>query len=294
MSLRRPPFLEPKQRALFDALGRGELGLADHADLLPIAIDHGIAAHCAFVARQSGQVVPELWRSRLHQVAGQNLLVRSQLDELAGRLNAAGVPWLAGKGWLRQLDPVLGERLMGDIDLYVPQAAHGALGAALEGAYVAGLQGGEAYNNARVFRPVGSGVDVDVHYAVHGALAAADAPVEPLVERAERRGEVPCPCPADDYIITLIDALCGAWNNPLRRLWELAILRERLNPNERAEALAVAGLKADAERAVEAAFASRKFQRSYRRALVVTLCRASRHPVRRLIALAALRLGART
>jgi hypothetical protein len=292
MSL-RPPFLSAAERACLDALGRGELALAEHAAVLPQAIVHGIAAHCARVAQKAGQEVPQAWSDRLLQVEAQNLLVHAQLRQLTESLNAAGIPWLAGKGWLRQLDPLLGARLMGDVDIYVAEAAKTKLFEALAGAYTRSARRGDARTSARVLRPQSTGVSLDVHFAVHGALAATDAPIEPLVERAERRGAVPCPSPADDYIITLFDALCGAWNNPLRRLWELRALSARLPTAERSTALAAAGLKPDAERGVEAAFASRWLQRNYRSALALTLCRASLRPTHRLLALAALRFGMR-
>ncbi len=123
MKLVKPPWV-PKRltgqwREVFEALRRGRAQLSDYDSAYELAIAHQLCAPLASYALERGDEVPERWRTRLNHVRAQNLIFETCLASLAEQLDALNVPWFVTRGAARLADPLVPDRLCGDVDLYI-------------------------------------------------------------------------------------------------------------------------------------------------------------------------------
>ena len=232
-----PKRLNGKRRAVFEALRDGHAELRNHDDLYELAIAHQLCAPLANYALNRGEEIPERWRERLHNVRAQNLVFESHLASLAQHLDDLSVPWFVTRGAARLADPIIPDRLCGDIDLYIlPQdwlRIERELSAKAE--FERTVQRGEKNRSTRHFlwRP-SLEVQLDFHLSVSPFHSEGGAGYELLMQRRVRNAHgLWVLSPEDDYGMALLEALIEAPANRLRRLWELDSLYERLKPGER-------------------------------------------------------------
>lgn len=290
-----PPQLTGAQRAQLEAL-RSSGDLPDEADFLELAIAHQVAAPLAVWAQRRGAVVPEPWLRRLAQVRAMNLGIEQQAAWVGQALDGAGINWVVGKGLLRALDPLLPERFIGDIDLYVPGDQAIAAIAALAPHYRPEEAPWDAYIKAQMLVPLAANshcVPVDLHRTWHGWVGGAEGRILAADCHGSRRQGFAAPSTSDDLRITLYEIIYSAWNNPLRRLWELELLAARLAAQELDAVLESMGLRRSALGIAGRFIASSWLRRSRRSAGVLAMLLVSRRPVTRACELAAMRLRAR-
>jgi hypothetical protein len=290
-----PPQLTRHQRCQLERL-RSSGDLPDDAAFLELAIAHQVAAPLAVWAQRRGAAVPESWARRLAQVRAMNLRIEQQAFWVGQALDAAGIDWLVGKGLLRALDPLLPDRFIGDIDIYLPgDQAQDAI-AALAPRYQPDNAPWDAYIEAQMLVPLAANSDyvpVDLHRTWHGFVGGAEGRILAAECSGLRRQNFASPSARDDLRIALYETIYSVWNNPLRRLWELQILVERLAPPELAALLGSMGLRSSALTIARRFIAAPWLRRSRRSAGVLAMLLVSRRPVMRARELAAMRLRAR-
>jgi len=232
-----PRRLGAKRHKVLTALRDGGVALRHHDRLFELAQAHQVAAPLASLAAQRQEEVPERWAERLAAVRAQNLLFEQHLGELAQRLDVLGVPWFATRGAARLFDPLIPDRLCGDVDLYILPEHWPHLErelTATEG-FERAVTRGEANRSTRhlIWRP-GVTIELDMHLALSPFHAEGGAVYEQLMRRRVRNAAgLWVLAPEDDYGMALIEALIEAPANRLRRLWELEALHGRLKAGER-------------------------------------------------------------
>lgn len=286
-----PPQLTAAQRAQLERL-RSSGDLPNDSALLELAIAHQVAAPLAVWAQRRGDVVPAAWKARLNQVRAMNLVILMQARALRDLLNASGLPWLAAKGLARALDPLLPDRFIGDIDLYVPAETAIDVVQVLDADYRCLDQAWDVYIMAQVLLPRhAQGVPIDLHRSWHGWVGGDEGAITRFSVAPRCLDGFPLPSFSDDLRIALYETLYSTWNNPLRRLWELQAMAERLPVNALCSLLLEMGL-ADRALTVPDRFlrVSRlRVSRRFSGALAMIL--ASRNPLLRAFGLARMRLG---
>ena len=241
MNVVKPPWvpkrLTGKWRATFEDLRHGRAQLSDHDRAYDLAIAHQLCAPLASYALERGDEVPERWRERLNHVRAQNLIFETYLASLAEQLDALNVPWFVTRGAARLTDPLVPDRLCGDVDLYIRPEDWPTIEIELAAKpdFERTVQRGEKNRSTRHFlwRP-NLEVQLDFHLSVSPFHSEGGAGYALLMQRRVRntQGLWVLP-PEDDYGMALIEALIEAPANRLRRLWELDVLHERLKPGER-------------------------------------------------------------
>lgn len=205
-----------------------------------LALSHQLAAPLAGMASKRGESLPEPWAQRLRSVRIQNLAFEPALAELSEILNSFGFPWLAARGAARLADPVLPERLCGDVDLYIKASHWPDFAAALcaEPGFAVDPQRGDKNRSTRhILMNRGLRIELDVHLAPSPFHAEGHELQERLLAgRVSQASGLFVPSPEDDYGIALIEALIEAPANRLRRIWELEALQQRLSPEQERKA----------------------------------------------------------
>ena len=232
-----PKRLTNKWREVFEALRDGRAQLSDHDRAFDMAIAHQLCAPLASYALNRGEAVPDRWRERLNHVRAQNLVFESHLASLVQHLDDLSIPWFVTRGAACLADPIIPDRLCGDVDLYVLRkdwpSIEIELAAKPEFERIVGY--GEKNRSTRhfIWRP-SLEVQLDFHLSVSPFHSEGGAGYELLMQRRIRNAHgLWVLSPEDDYGMALIEALIEAPANRLRRLWELDVLYERLKPGER-------------------------------------------------------------
>ena len=221
---------------MFESLRHGSATLDDHDACFDLALAHQIAAPLASLALARGESIPERWRERLMQVRAQNLAYENCLTLLVARLDGLSVPWFATRGAVRLSDPVVPDRLCGDIDLYIDPADWPKIEATLsaDSAFERDHQRGEKNRSTRHFNwTSGLTLALDFHLGVSPFHSEGGGVLAGLLARRVRNaaGLWVLP-PEDDYGMALVEALIESPANRLRRLWELDALAARLSAGE--------------------------------------------------------------
>jgi hypothetical protein len=231
-----PVRLGRRRRADLEALYTGAKTIAAAPELFDLALAHQVAAPLAALARSRGDEVPEPWAGRLADVRAQNLAFAAPLAEIAEVLDATGCLWLAARGAARLSDPLMPDRLCGDIDVHILAEQWPEIQAAL--ARHAHLNRrphrGDKNRSTRHFSyHHGVRVDLDIHLAPSPFHAQSSSLQRALLNgRQQTAAGLWVASAEDEYGLNLLEALMEAPANRLRRLWELDALKERLSPGE--------------------------------------------------------------
>lgn len=241
------PGLTAEERQLADALaGDGEaLAALAHLDAGgELARRHraGPALHLRAARRALDTPAVAAWHRQLLATTAHHLRIETTVEEVAGRLAAAGIEWLPLKGYdlATRLYDTPEERPTADVDLLIRRGRLAEARRALEAAGWKGLY--EGPRNRRFLAEEGYAwmaekadrAFLELHFRLWGLVPEGFA--EALIERSSADEDL---APggrrlrlADAYLVAAVHSWLTSPPRPLVAWWDLARIAERLEPRE--------------------------------------------------------------